>query len=196
MKTGSKTKPVGEPPAIEVFGVDSDGELTPLARGVVADTDLLRSLSDAAAKKAHQAGRIKARPGPRIGGSADRSDREGGREDVVVPVPLKPHLAGAVLSMSEFFTRPLPRLAVDSTSLEADHRGYTWRADVRCWRFGRSRPATLRAYPSPSGNLTILELVPLRPGRIPTSSFIRAGVKAVSVLALRLLASQSLSATA
>ncbi len=190
MKTRSKANPVDDLPPIEIFGIDSDGELAPLAKGVVVEADVWRNLGEAAVKKAHQAGNVKARPGPRIGGTADRVDRDGGREDIVVPVPLKPHVAGPMLTTPDFFARPVPRLAVDPASLEVDHRGYTWRADVRCWRLARSRPATLRAYPSPSGNLTILELVPLRPGRIPTSSFIRAGVKAVNTLGMRLLTSQ------
>lgn len=196
MKTQSKTNPVDDLPPIEIFGIDSDGELAPLAKGVVVEADVWRHLGEAAVKTAHRAGNVKARPGPRIGGTGDRADREGGREDVVMPVAMKPQLAGSVLAMADFFARPLPRLAVDPTSLEVDHRGYTWRAKVRCRRFVPSRPATLRVYPSPSGNLTILELVPMRPGRIPTSSFVTAGVTAVTALGLRLLDSKSAATSA
>jgi hypothetical protein len=190
VRTRSKANPVDDLPPIEIFGIDADGELAPLARGVVVEADVWRNLGEAAAKKAHQAGNLKARPGPRIGGSADRSDREGGREDVVMPVPMKPYEAGSALATADFFARPLPHLVVDPVSLEVDHRGYTWRAEVRCRRLAPSRPATLRVYPSPSGNLTIVELVPTRPGRIPTSSFIRAGVEALTALGLRLLESR------
>jgi len=186
---------------IEVFGVGADGELIPIRRRtdrVWAGTtsidhgpdsepppDVDRGFSE------RDIGRsdieYKARPGQRPGGYDDRKGRSGGREDVVAPVPVLPGVASHVLHDGSVFTPPIPGIEIELTSLQIDARGSTWAASVRCGRLRpRTRRATLRAYPSPSSNLTILELVPTGPRLVHTGSFVNAGVEIVSTLGRRL----------
>ena len=169
------------PAPIEVFGVGPDGDLVPLtsddgprqARTWTADDVALPT--------------YRARPGLRPGGFDDRPNRRGGREDVVAPVPVQPGVASQVLHNGSVLRLPLPRVRVDVSSLEVDARGSSWKATVSCGYLSRRRRATLRAYPSPSSNLTVLQLIPARRRLFQTRAFVRAGVPAIATLSARLV---------
>ena len=62
----------------------------------------------------------------------------------------------------------------------------SWKASVHTGRFRRRRPAELTVHPSPSSNLTVLELIPDRPRRFRTKRFVHTGVEAVDLLGRRL----------
>lgn len=194
-----------KPTPVEVFGVRSDGELIPLRSGSASpdesapsqgqrafDTDrvwILGPVGVGAEKVGNQPGRppYQARQAARPGGYQDRPTRGGGREDVVAPVHVLPGPASRALHSGDLFDDPLPGVAVDVKSLEVGSTGSSWAATVTCGLLRRrTRPATLRAYPSPSANLTVLELVPTRSRLIHTRSFIRAGVPAIATLGLRI----------
>ena len=169
--------PTPVPSSVEVFGVAPDGELIPLAERPE------RLWSDDGGSGPF----YRARPGLRPGGYEDRPERHGGREDVVAPVPVLPGVASRALHDGDVLRRPLPGLEIDLDSVAIDARGSAWDATVRCGPLGRRRRrATLRAYPSPSANLTVLELIPVRPRLLPTRAFIRAGVPAIATLGNRL----------
>jgi len=106
---------------------------------------------------------------------------------VVAPVPVLPGRASRALHTGALFADPLPGLTVDVDSLEIGSHGSSWDATVTWGRLRRrTRRAILRAYPSPSANLTVLELVPARSTAIRTRSFIRAGVPAIATLCSRI----------
>ena len=186
---------------IEVFGVGPDGELIEI-RGRADRAWAGKALDDGGPGQAnnpiagydteigadhrHQLG-YRARPGQRPGGYEDRKSRTGGREDVITPVPVLPGPASRALHTGEPFREPLPGVTVDLESLKIDARGSSWNAVVDCGRFRRRRRrATLRAYPSPSLNLTILELVPNRPRLVHTRAFVNTGIDAIDTLGRRL----------
>ena len=194
-----------KPNPVEVFGVRSDGELIPLRPGSPpgdgapsggdnqpADgerTWILGPLSDATDHAGRRSG-PPLRHGPktvRPGGTGDRPTRGGGREDVVAPVHVLPGPASRALHSGDLFDDPLPGVTVDVRSLEVGANGSSWNATVTCGLLRRrARPATLRAYPSPSANLTVLELVPRRSTLLHTRSFIRTGVPAIAALGSRI----------
>lgn len=170
---------------VEVFGVGPDGELIEIRSR--ADRAWNGNTSDHDGPE-QVLPTYRARPGLRPGGYEDRMGRSGGQEDVMTPVAVLPGIASRALHSGVLFERPIPGLSVDQESLEADARGSTWKATVECGRFRRRpRKATLRAYPTPSLNLTILELVPTRPRLIHTRSFVTVGVEAIVTLSERLI---------
>lgn len=182
---------------IEVFGVGPDGELMPIeslaqrrrqgqhqTHGQADRVWSGMTLNDDGPEASTSSGH-RGRRGQLPGGYDDRKSRSGGREDVMAPVPVLPGVASHALHSGELFQRPIPGMTVDVESLEVDARGSSWKAVVDCGRL-RPRPATLRAYPSPSLNLTILELVPTRPRLIHTRAFVKAGVGAVATISRRL----------
>ena len=79
-------------------------------------------------------------------------------------------------------------LRVAVASKVADHRGVTWKASVRPAFSPRRRRARLRVYPSPSTNITFIELIPDRPRRRRSAGFIRSGVRITEALGNRLIA--------
>ncbi len=199
------------PAPVEVFGVGPDGRLIPLnspsssAPQEQGDADRLwggglhagpSSTGLSSTGLSSTGSRRAARPG----GYADRPTRRGGREDVIAPVPVLPGLASRTLHDGGVFVEPLPGLTVDVDSLEVDSQGSSWDVTVRCKRFGprrrRSRRATLRAYPSPSANLTVLELVPTRRRLVQTRAFVEAGVPAIATLSGRIASVAATSTSA
>ena len=183
-----------QPPPVEVFGVRSDGELIPLRPGSSNHTKPSRPPVSPAPPSGP---RVSADPERRWeleigkpnrpGGYSDRRSMSGNREDVVAPVPVLPGPASRALHTGEVFDEPLPGLDVNVDSLTIDTHGSSWDATVTWGRLPRrSRSATLRAYPSRSANLTVLELVPRRRRLIHTGAFIRAGVPAIATLSCRI----------
>lgn len=198
-----------KPTPVEVFGVRSDGELIPLTTGSSRSAEPARTASpppidsdrvwvlgpvgdlactaDSADDDRWGPRSYQARRATRPGGYRDRPTRAGGREDVVAPVPVLPGRASRALHTGDLFGDPLPGLRVDVDSLEVGVHGSSWDATVTWGRLRRrTRPATLRAYPSRSANLTVLELVPTRSRLIHTRAFVRAGVPAIATLCSRI----------
>lgn len=177
---------------IEVILLNPDGtELGSDRRGAGDDVaghgtaESRPDLGAAVAAGLRQLGRTTATPGPRAGGTSDRVTRQGCDEEVVTPVLVPPALAARMVIERDFFRHPTVGLTVDPKSLERDRFGLRWRARLRTGHLSR-RAANLRLYPSPSHNLTVLELIPVARRFLRTGSFVRRGVPAMSELAARL----------
>lgn len=170
---------------LEVVLLNPDG--TELVRPGQGHGDAVArpDLGAAVAAGIRQLGRTTAAPGPRVGGTADRVGRQGCDEEVVTPVLMPPDSAALTMVAADFFRLPAAGLTVDPASLEVDRGGLRWRARLRTGPLGRRR-ANLRLYPSPSRNLTVLELIPQSRRPFRTRSFVRWGVPAVGELAARL----------
>lgn len=179
-----------ELPALEVFVVDDDGRLHAEEDDQLPTAlDIIRMVRDAAREMHNQAKADRAlasanRPGP----SMQQSDRKGAGDDVIHAVRADPELA--ITAMLEGFPlEPAIRgLRVTVESMVADHRGVTWKASVRPAFSPRRRRVRLRVYPSPSTNITFIELIPDRPRRRRSAGFIRSGARISEVLGNRLIA--------
>ena len=174
---------------LEVFAVDEDGRLRADEDHLPTALDIIRMVRDAARDmhnqaKADRALAVANRPGP----SMLQSDRKGAGDDIIHAVRADPVLAITAMLGAGPLDPPIPGLRVTLSSRVADHRGVTWAASVRPPLALRRRRARLRVYPSPSTNVTFIELIPDRPRRRRSGGFIRAGVRISETLGNRLIA--------
>lgn len=149
--------------------------------------EVLRNAYGSLAGAVDQVKDRRATPGFRPGGVGDRPDRRGVLGEVITPVLVRPSLAAAMAVEGALFSPPLPGMTVDDQSLDVSQRGLTWQVTLRTGLVGR-RQATLRIQPSPSANLTIIELIPNRPKRLRARAFVRAGINVIDQLSSRLRA--------
>ncbi len=172
---------------IDVFTVGSDGALVPLDPGVGGEDD--EPLLDVWATGVETLGPLRdfrARPGHRLGPAIGRSRRRGHHEEIAQPVGVRPYTATEVVLSGDLFVEPIPSLEVDGASRTLEGDSVRWKAFLRTGPLGRRRTATLYLHPSPSANLSVIELIPSKRRRIQTQRFVRAGVIAVDVLGRRL----------
>ncbi|MEM7285941.1 MAG: hypothetical protein AAF480_06280 [Actinomycetota bacterium] len=177
-------------PELEVFVVDDDGHLHGEEEDQLPTAlDIIRMVRDAALEIHNQAKADRAmatanRPGP----SMQQSDRKGAGDDVIHAVRADPEIAITAMLDATPLSPPIRGLQVTIASRVADHRGVTWKASVRPPFSPRRRRARLRVYPSPSTNITFIELIPDRPRRRRSAGFIRAGNRITEILGNRLIA--------
>lgn len=173
-----------ERPVPLAYWIDDDGE--PLAPPEPLDpAEALRDVGEWFSHQIERARQTEAAPGARFGQAADQAQRTGSSEDVVVALPVRSSAAAAAARRGAVFDPPLRRLRIEIGSLEIHGGSCSWQATVRTGLY-RKRTATLRIDPSPSGILTILQLVPESACRFRTHSFVRAGVPALRELSERL----------
>ncbi len=175
---------------LEVYVVADDGTLHANDGEDALPTalDVIRMVRDAAREiqsqaKADRAMAAANRPGP----SLLQSDRKGAGDDVIHAVLADPVVAITAMLDGQALAPPLAGLGVDLKSRVADHRGVTWDASVRPAFAVRRRPVRLRVYPSPSTNITFIELIPDRPRSTGRSGFVRRGTTIVETLGNRLI---------
>lgn len=149
--------------------------------------EVLRTAYATVAKVFDQAKNRRATPGFRLGGGGDRPDRRGVLGEIITSVLISPSLTSAMVAEGNLFSPPLARITVDHRSLDASPLGLTWQVTVRTGVVTK-RKATLRIEPSPSANLTILQLIPNSPRWLRERAFVRAGIKAMDQLSSRLRA--------
>lgn len=130
---------------------------------------------------------IRCTPGRRIGGTEDRRRRRGCPEEVVVPLLLKPGHAVRRAADDRQLVRRLAKLQVVDGSERIDQSGIIWDVTVSTGVMRRV-PAALRITGSPSGNITVVQLIPARPIRFGVRRFIRSGISIVAELGDRLTA--------
>ena len=178
-----------ELPELEVFVVDEDGHLHAEQDPLPTALDIIRMVREAAREMHNQAKAERAlatatRPGP----SMQQSDRKGAGDDVIHAVRADPEVAITAMLDGTPLEPQIRGLRVAVASKVADHRGVTWKASVRPAFSPRRRRARLRVYPSPSTNITFIELIPDRPRRRRSAGFIRSGVRITEALGNRLIA--------
>ncbi len=120
---------------------------------------------------------------PRVGAVS----RLHARDEVRAPVLADPRRVVAMALGGGLGSWRVPWMRLDATSIELESKwGVAWRVRVGLFpgRFGRA--ATLRIYPSPSMNLTIVQLLPQRRRRVPAPTFVHLGVRSVRRLVLAL----------
>ncbi|MGI9605736.1 MAG: hypothetical protein ACR2P0_06310 [Acidimicrobiales bacterium] len=167
--------------------IGDDGDLIE-APQPLEPVDPAEAVREASLWLAHQissAAEVTATPGPRLGPTSDQAPRRtGSREEVMAPLLLRPSFALARARRGDMFARPFGRVRVLPQSMASDGSWFSWTAIVRT-RLVR-RKATLRIGPSPSGNVTVLQLVPQKPRRHRTRSFVAAGIPALEGIASQL----------
>lgn len=181
--------PAAELPDVEVldvFVVDETCELVTFDPNVHVGADLrtidLRALGDDVVRQLRE---FRAAPGVRPGVQLTTVVRSGHREEICQPVLVPPNAAQHIFLTDVLFADHT-RIDVDESSRRVEGDTVTWQAKVPVGRFIRARRAELTVHPSPSSNLTVLELIPQRPRRFRTKRFVRAGVEAVDGLGRRL----------
>jgi hypothetical protein len=175
-----------ETPVAVACWIGDDGE--PIRPPQPSESDATEALSDIGHWLAHQidvAREVTAASGPRLGPDVDQTIRTGSSEEVVAPALIRPHVAMTALRRGEVFDDQVSGMRIQRDSLETNGASCTWRATLRTGLF-RERKATLRVGPSPSGNMTVLQLVPRSPRRFRTRSFVEAGVPAIQELSEQL----------
>lgn len=184
--TSVRSAPVSkksEGPVAVACWIGDDGE--PIQPPEPRDSaDVAETLADIGSWLAHQidaAREVKATSGPRLGDGGARTTRTGSREEVVAPVMIRPQIVMTALRQGQVFEDDAGGIHILHDSIETNGMSCTWMATLRTGRF-RERKATLRIGPSPSGNVTVLQLVPQSPRRIRTRSFVEAGVPAIKEL--------------
>lgn len=186
MNTHGSDEELVAPVAIAMW-VDEHDEPLPVAPvgGDPDPSEALAQLGHWVADRLDAAGDLKAAPGPRLGPGQERTSRSGSTEEVCAPLLVRPHIAMRALLEADVFGQGLRTIDVDGSSLDSNGVSCSWLASVRTGLF-RSRDATLRIGPSPSGNITVLQLMPQHTRRFYTRSFVRAGITAVDEVGGRL----------
>ncbi len=172
---------------LDVFTIGPDGELLPIRPTASGGADAEPHHNRAAANGViSRLGELRAQPGHRLGVVVDRAQRRGDFEEIMQPLAVRPGAARAVVVTGELFAEPIPSLEVNTASRVFDGDSITWNASVRTGLFSRPRAAALHLHPSPSANLSIIELIPSKRRRFHTHRFVSTGVVAVDILGSRL----------
>lgn len=176
MRTARSNEQNDRPIAIATW-IDEEGEpIEPPEQ--IEPAQALSELSHWIAHQVEARGDIQATAGPRLGPPPERTRRTGTGEEVVSPMLLRPELVLSAVRNGGVFDRPLQRMCIHIDSLDTAGLSCTWFTTLATGMF-RDRAATLRIGPSPSGNLTVLQLVPQRTRRFRTKAFVDAGIPAV-----------------
>lgn len=120
-------------------------------------------------------------PGMRVGQGVDEPRRTGFHEEILVTLHADPVDSIQTALSADVLDSAAPRLEVDHDSLAARRNELRWTVRLRTGP-GRRRSAHLRVYGSPSSNVTVLTLSPLRPRKVATRSFLRRGMRAMTVV--------------
>jgi hypothetical protein len=110
----------------------------------------------------------------RSGAPIDQARTAGCREEIQVSVLAHPVVAAELID-DLMLLHDLAGVSVDESSRESHRKQITWDARVRTTPWSHRR-ARLRLYGSPSSNVTVLTLTPIRSRRRGTRLFLRAGL--------------------
>lgn len=149
--------------------------------------DVVRDLRHTVGTVVEQVKDTNSTPGYRLGGTGDQPDRRGSGAEVVTSLLVRPAAAAELALSGALFTPPLTAMTVEDATLDAAWPSVECRVSVQTGIRRRHR-ASLLIHPTPSSNITVIELLPDRISRWRTRAFVRAGVSAVDTIAARLLA--------
>ncbi len=174
-------------PEIVMFFLGPDGEPsqpepepTPRTLG-----EIYRTWRTALAEERDREEFNRTRPVARQVHGTGRPGKAGFRDEIVVTIRSSPMEAVAEALTGAVFDPPIPRLSVDESSLRASRYELSWHARIRVspWL---TRDARLRLYASPSLNVSVLSLFPLKQRPIAKSSFLRKGLRVMNALGARI----------
>lgn len=117
--------------------------------------------------------------------NGDRAVRTGSCEEVLVTVAGARLAAIGDIDPNLLFDPAIKRLTVDQASLRRSRHELAWDVHLRTVP-GRQRRASMRIYTSPSGNVTVLTLVPRITSKMFPTAFIRPGLRALRKVGARL----------
>ncbi len=125
------------------------------------------------------------RHGPRPVQGTGRPGRPGFRDEIVVTARSSPERAVVTAVRSNLFSPPIERLTVDETSVASRRYELTWEARLAVWPWQRRR-VRLRLYASPSLNVTVLALSPVKLRGTARRHFLTVGNRVMNELRDRL----------
>lgn len=175
---------VADLPAIDVVAIDSDGE--PITEDApYTARELIRSALESSSDLQPEPS-VSTISGPNSA-KPQLSRSRGCSEEVIAASLADPHRSVGAALDGILLEGGLPGLRLDAHLIEVE--GARWGAalPVRVGTIpGLGRRATLRIFPSPSTNLTVVQLVPQHPRRLGLGMFVWTGVRAVKALCKRL----------
>lgn len=130
--------------------------------------------------------------GGRSGPGIDQARTAGCREEIQVALLAHPVVAAELIEDLKLLA-DVSGLQVDTSSRESVRKQITWSASVRTTPWSRRR-SRLRLYGSPSSNVTVLTLTPIRSRRWGARLFLRVGLASMFTVRKRVeraLASES-----
>ena len=177
--------PGAAPEPIEIWSLGPDGQ--PIEELAVPDGV---DLADVATQVV-SAARASFRPHRpvrhlRPGGAAPAAPpRQGQRGEVVQPVMVRPDAAVERARSGALLVPEIRRLRVVTQHPDDSDGVVSWAVEVTHWPIGRS-DAVLRVGPTPSGNLTVVEILPAPIHWIRRRTFERSGIRIALELSRRL----------
>jgi hypothetical protein len=110
-----------------------------------------------------------------------RPGKTGYRDEIVVTPRSAPMPAVTEAIEGNLFEPPIDWLRIDLESIQTNRYELRWRVQIRISPWQRRR-ATLRLYASPSLNVSVLSLRPLKPRGIARTKFLRVGLRVMNRL--------------
>lgn len=181
------TDDVEADPEIVMFLLGADGTLLddagdPRPRRTIAD---VRRAWRAALESEAPDPTGRHRLAPRAVQGTGRPSTHGHRDEIVATARARPEHAVAAAVRPDFFVPPIDRLHVDRSSIRTRRYELTWEArlTLRIWH---RRPVRLRLYSSPSHNVTVLALSPVKARAAARRRFLRIGNRTLAEVRDRL----------
>ncbi len=174
-------------PEIVMFLLGPDGAIV----DPESDVSAHRSLADVrrawlAALEAERGSHSVRDPlGPRQVQGMGRPARAGYRDEIVVTAGARPERAVEAAVRSPQFPPPIRRLDVDGASITSRRYELAWDARIALWPW-QHRRVQLRLFASPSLNVTVLALSPVKARLVARRRFVRVGNRVMNEVSHRL----------
>lgn len=170
-------------PEIVMFFLGPDGEPLTDPDGPPQRTigDVYRTWRRAIEEEREQEEFHRYRPPDRKVQGIGKPGKTGYRDEIVVTLRSTPMHAVTEAIGGTLFDPPINRLTIDTGSVETSRYELRWRALIQISPWQR-RAATLRLYASPSLNVSVLSLRPVKPRGIARRSFLRVGLRVMNRL--------------
>jgi hypothetical protein len=111
----------------------------------------------------------------------ERRSRSGHAEEIQLTLRSRPRVAQPTACEMGDLDSTARRLRVDASTLRHNERELSWDAVLRApiWR---RRKVTLKLFASPSSNVSVVTLVPMKPHRVARKHFLRTGIRALEAV--------------
>ena len=128
---------------------------------------------------------VRDRLGPRPVQGTGRPAKAGYRDEIMVTARSRPERAVEAAVRSTQFPPPVGRLEVERSSITSRHYELAWDARIALWPW-QHRRVQLRLYASPSLNVTVLALSPVKARAAARRRFLRVGNRVMNEVSHRL----------